>query len=196
MKMCKRCGAANGDSGKFCVECGAPLESRSNRNGGAQGQSRGNMYGGAQGQSRGNMYGGAQGEDFYGGYSDRGPDRSANAQEEIIYTDVAPRSIAVSVILTIVTCGIYFFYWMYHLNNEINEMAQEPMATGGGTVVVLSLVTCGIYTLYWYYKMGERCDYIAQTHTSNNVLYLILGIFGLGIVSVALMQDTVNRALS
>ena len=116
--------------------------------------------------------------------------------EEIIYTDVAPRSIALSVILTIVTFGIYGLFWMYHLNNAINEMAQEPMATGGGTVVVLSLVTCGIYTLYWYYKMGERCDYIAQTHTSNNVLYLILGIFGLGIVSVALMQDTVNRALS
>jgi hypothetical protein len=43
--------------------------------------------------------------------------------------------------------------------------------------------------------MGEKCDYIAQTHTSNNVLYLVLGIFGLGIVSIALMQDTINRVL-
>ena len=28
-----------------------------------------------------------------------------------------------------------------------------------------------------------------------NVIFLILGIFGLGIVSVALMQDSVNRVL-
>ena len=83
----------------------------------------------------------------------------------------------------------------YRLNDEINELAQDEMAPGGGLVIILTVLTCGIYGLYWYYRMGEKCDYIAQTHTSNNILYLVLGIFGLGIVSIALMQDTVNRVL-
>ena len=115
--------------------------------------------------------------------------------EEIIYTDVAPRSIALSVILTIVTFGIYGLFWMYHLNNEINELAQDPTAPGGGLVLFLFIITFGIYGLYWYYKMGEKCDYITQSNGSSNVIFLILGIFGLGIVSVALMQDSVNKVL-
>ena len=97
--------------------------------------------------------------------------------------------------LSFVTCGIYMLYWIYRLNDEINELAQDEMAPGGGLVIILTVLTCGIYGLYWYYRMGEKCDYIAQTHTSNNILYLVLGIFGLGIVSIALMQDTVNRVL-
>ncbi|MER2027335.1 MAG: DUF4234 domain-containing protein [Lachnospiraceae bacterium] len=124
-----------------------------------------------------------------GSDADRGP------KEEIIYTDVAPRSIPISIILSFVTCGIYMLYWIYRLNDEINELAQDETAPGGGLVIILTVLTCGIYGLYWYYRMGEKCDYIAQTHTSNNILYLVLGIFGLGIVSIALMQDTVNRVL-
>ena len=122
-------------------------------------------------------------------------DTSRGPKEEIIYTDVAPRSIPISIILSFVTCGIYMLYWIYRLNDEINELAQDETAPGGGLVIILTVLTCGIYGLYWYYRMGEKCDYIAQTHTSNNILYLVLGIFGLGIVSIALMQDTVNRVL-
>jgi len=115
--------------------------------------------------------------------------------EEIIYTDVAPRSIAISVILTIVTFGIYGLFWMYHLNNEINELAQDPTAPGGGLVLFLFIITFGIYGLYWYYKMGEKCDYITQTGNHSGIIYLILGLLGLGIVATALMQDAINRVL-
>ena len=153
MKMCGHCGSGNDDNSRFCIHCGAPLETRS------------------------------------GSDADRGP------KEEIIYTDVAPRSIPIAIILSFVTCGIYMLYWIYRLNDEINELAQDETAPGGGLVIILTVLTCGIYGLYWYYRMGEKCDYIAQTHTSNNVLYLVLGIFGLGIVSIALRQYTVNRVL-
>ena len=168
MKMCGHCGTGNDDSRKFCIHCGAPL-----------------MTNNASGQQRQNAGSQEQG----GGYETRSP------KEEIIYTDVAPRSIPMAIILSFVTCGVYMLYWIYKLNDEINELAQDETAPGGGLVIILTILTCGIYGLYWYYRMGEKCDYIAQTHTSNNVLYLVLGIFGLGIVSIALMQDTVNRVL-
>lgn len=170
MKYCIRCGTANTDTAKFCVECGTPLDTQ---------QSAGP-------QDR-NTAGGCQNAAFQSG----GPD----GREEVIYTNVMPRSIPVAIILSIVTCGIYFLYWMYMINNEVNELAQDPMAPGGGIVILLSIVTCGIYSWYWYYKMGEKCDYITQSNSSSNLIFLILGIFGLGIVSVALMQDSVNRVL-
>lgn len=167
MKICGHCGSGNDDSSKFCVHCGAPLITKSE-----SGRERQN--GGSQRQ---------------GGYSAGSP------KEEIIYTNVAPRSIPAAIILSFVTCGIYMLYWIYMLNDEINKLAQDETAPGGGLVILLIVLTCGIYGLYWYYRMGEKCDYIAQTHTSNNILYLVLGIFGLGIVSIALMQDTINRVL-
>ena len=180
MKYCIRCGTANTDTAKFCVECGTPLDTQQS----AGPQDR-NTAGGYQN-------GGFQNSEFQGGgFQDGGP----NGREEVIYTNVMPRSIPVAIILSIVTCGIYFLYWIYMINNEINELAQDPMAPSGGIVILLSIVTCGIYSWYWYYKMGEKCDYITQSNGSSNVIFLILGIFGLGIVSVALMQDSVNKVL-
>lgn len=109
------------------------------------------------------------------------------------------RSIALCIVLSIITCGIYGIYWMYVLNEEINSLSGEPNATGGGLVILFTLITCGIYSWYWLYKMGERSDTIKQNMgmpaSSSAVLYLIFGIFGLGIVAYALMQDTINKAV-
>ena len=209
MKYCGRCGSGNADTARFCVECGAPLDTQQgtgqqsqdsggyDRSGGFQNggyQNGGFQNGGFQNgsfQNGGFQIGGFQN----GGFQNRSFQDGGNGREEIIYTNVAPRSIPVAIILSIVTCGIYLLYWMYMINNEINDLAQDPMAPSGGIVILLSIVTCGIYTWYWYYKMGEKCDYITQSHSSSNVIFLLLGIFGLGIVSIALMQDAVNRVL-
>lgn len=172
--MCGHCGRGNDDNNKFCMNCGAPLQT------GGEDSTRQNSDTGSNGTRQSRSYGD-------GGY--RGP------QEEIIYTDVAPRSIPLAVILSFVTCGIYYLYWIYRLNDEVNEMARDETAPGGGLVLLLIILTCGIYSFYWFYKMGEKCDYIAQTNTSNNIVYLLLSIFGLGIVAAALIQDTINRAL-
>ena len=81
-------------------------------------------------------------------------------------------------------------------NDDINLLSGEVNATGGGMVVLLSIVTCGIYALYWYYKMGERTDRIKGSQEgSTGLIYLLLAIFGLSIVSVCLIQDTINKVL-
>ena len=164
-KICGHCGTANDAENKFCTSCGAPLEEK---------------------------------EAFRGGYSEGAYGRGGRmngADEEIIYTSVAPRSIALCIVLTIVTFGIYGFVWMSRLNNDVNELAQDPIAPGGGMVVFLTIVTLGIYGLFWLYKMGQKCDEIRQINASSGILYLILGIFGLAIVSYALIQDSINKVL-
>lgn len=99
------------------------------------------------------------------------------------------RNVVTSILLTIVTCGFYGIYWIYALNNDVARMNNEP--EDGGTVVLLSLITCGIYYIFWQYKMGEK---IEQAGGKNDgIVYLILSIFGLGIVSSALMQTEINN---
>jgi len=107
------------------------------------------------------------------------------------------RSIVVCILLSIVTCGIYGIYWMIKLNDELNASAGKPNATSGGTVFLFTLITCGIYGYFWYYKMGENVDAIKTSKglvsSNTGIIYLVLGLFGLGIVNYCLMQDTLNK---
>lgn len=99
------------------------------------------------------------------------------------------RSLATCIILSIITCGIYSFFWIANIHNEFARVNNED--ENGWLVVVLSIVTCGIYGLVWFYKMGSKLEKLGGKNDA--VLYIILAILGLGIVSLALIQVQENE---
>lgn len=107
------------------------------------------------------------------------------------------RNIAVCIVLTLVTCGIYGIYWIVCLTNDVNTVSGDVNGTSGGMVVLLTIVTCGIYGIYWAYKLGEKLDFTKNNRgipsSNSGVLYLILQIFGFGIIAYALMQNELNK---
>ena len=109
------------------------------------------------------------------------------------------RNIALCIVLSIVTCGIYGIYWMIVLANETNVASGHAQdGTSGGIVFLLTLVTCGIYGIYWAYKQGEKINEAKAmrnmpSDSNAGVLYIILEIFGLGIIAYALMQNELNK---
>lgn len=109
---------------------------------------------------------------------------------------IEKRNIAVCIILSIVTCGIYGIYWFIKLNDDTNT-ASNTFGTSGGMVFLLTLITCGIYGIYWAYKQGEKIDAAKNSRgipsSNSGILYLILTIFGLSIVAWALMQSELNQ---
>lgn len=106
------------------------------------------------------------------------------------------RNIAVCIILSLVTCGIYGIYWFIVMTNDVNS-ASGVEDTSGGVAFLLTLVTCGIYGWYWAYKMGEKLDKAKNDRnipsSNSGVLYLILCIFGLSIITYALIQNDLNK---
>ena len=110
---------------------------------------------------------------------------------------VQNRNIAVCIILSIVTCGLYGLYWMACLANDVNTVSGRQGDLSGGMVVVLSIVTCNIFHLYWAYTAGEKIDTARQAHgmpsQSSGLIYLLLALFGFGIVAWALMQNEPNQ---
>ena len=52
------------------------------------------------------------------------------------------RNIAVCIVLTLVTCGIYGIYWIVCLTNDVNTVSGDVNGTSGGMVVLLTIVTC------------------------------------------------------
>lgn len=107
------------------------------------------------------------------------------------------RNIGLCILLSILTCGIYSLYWFVVLTDDVNRLDADVQNTSGGTALVLALVTCGIYSLYWMYKQGEKIDNVKTSRgiaaSSSGIVYLLLGVFGLGIVAYALMQSEINK---
>ena len=62
--------------------------------------------------------------------------------------------------------------------------------------LLLTLVTCGIYGIYFSYQMGKYMVKAGENYNvkieDNSILYLILTIFGFGIVSYCLVQNDLN----
>ena len=110
---------------------------------------------------------------------------------------VAKKDIIVTIILSIVTCGIYGIIWFINLTDDTNVVAQDTNSASGIVAFVLTIVTCGIYGIYWYYNLGKKLYIAGQKNgvptQDNSLLYLILGLFGLGIVVYVLAQQELNN---
>lgn len=107
------------------------------------------------------------------------------------------REIALAIILSFVTCGIYGIYWFIVMTDDINRVSGDENGTSGGMAFLFSLLTCGIYTFYWNYKMGKQIYEAGRKHgkeiSDNAILYLILSLFGFGIINYCLLQNDLNK---
>lgn len=111
---------------------------------------------------------------------------------------VNQRSVAMAIILTVLTCGVYGLYWFVCITDDLNTLTGEN-DTSGALALVLTIVTCGIYGIYWCYKTGDKVDNLkfkrGFNSTGTSILYLILSIFGFQIIVYALAQDEINRSI-
>jgi hypothetical protein len=99
------------------------------------------------------------------------------------------RNIAWCIVLSFMTCGISMMFWMANITNEFAQENGEE--ANGWMMVFLSFITCGIYFILWNYKMGYKIQRAGGTN--DRILYLILSIFGFGLISIALMQIQENE---
>lgn len=127
------------------------------------------------------------------------PQQQNQYQQQVYNTNmqlIKNRNIAMQVILSILTCGIYGLYWFITMTDESNILSNEKTASGG-MAVLLTLVTCGIYSFYWNYKMGQKLNLAGRKYnksiSDNSVLYLVLSLLGLTIVNYCLIQSDLNK---
>ena len=113
-----------------------------------------------------------------------------------------PRDPALTLVFILLTCGIYYFYFIYVVSQETQNFLDEPDRSPGAEVL-LSILTCGLWNIYWDYQMGQRiaamCVEVGLPVTDNSVLYLILDLIGIGgfasvgLINPVLQQDSLNR---
>lgn len=109
---------------------------------------------------------------------------------------IKEKNIALCVIFSILTCGIYGIYWFITLTDETNDVSGTPTASGG-IAFLLTLVTCGIYGYYWSYKLGEKIDTAKRNRglstSDSGIVYLLLCIFKFDIIAYCLAQNELNK---
>lgn len=94
------------------------------------------------------------------------------------------RSLLVYILLTIVTCGIYAWYFIYKLAKDVNTCCDGDGENTSGLLMflLLSIVTCGIYSYIWFYKLGNRLHKNAPRYgmmfTENGTSVLMWQLFG------------------
>lgn len=111
------------------------------------------------------------------------------------------RNIVMCIVLSIITCGIYAYYWMYQLAqdmyNEQTTGVPGGVSTTPGMTVLLGIITCNIFALYAYYQWGEQISAIyakyGRQQENRGVMYLLLGLLTGGIVPMALLQNDLNN---
>lgn len=109
---------------------------------------------------------------------------------------IKERNLALAIVLTVITCGIYGIYWMVKINDEALKLAGEK-GPSGVVVFLLNIITCGIYGFFWSYKMGVCTDKLkGNSNGYSGILYILLMALGLGIVNYALIQDAINNSVN
>ena len=106
------------------------------------------------------------------------------------------KSVALVIVLSLLTCGIYYYFWIYDTTKNVNTYLEQEFIAPE-IAVLLSVVTCGIYIYVWAFQIGKQLT-LAQRkagmyETDNSVLYLILAIFGFWIIAVGVIQNELNK---
>ena len=104
--------------------------------------------------------------------------------------NIKNRNIIVSIILSIVTCGIYAIYWGYCMGKEALSLVGEEDT--------LTAVLCGLLPFLGFFLLERKltAGYAAQgvEHKDNSILYLILGLVPYcWIVVFYMVQSELNK---
>ena len=114
------------------------------------------------------------------------------------------RDAGLVLLLGVVSCGLYFFYWYYKMYEELSELSgTTPTGNSYGLDLLLTIVTCTLYGIWVDYKISLQLSEIASARgvktqdTSQVVMLLDLAAFVTGFmtnyISSSVHQDQLNK---
>lgn len=109
---------------------------------------------------------------------------------------ITRRNPVLVLIFSMITCGIYYFYWIYQTSEALRPFNRNDNLTPA--LELLLCILCAPYIIYWNYKYGKIIFEVQRElempyPEDNTILYLILSILGLGLVGAIIMQASLNK---
>jgi hypothetical protein len=108
---------------------------------------------------------------------------------------ITERSPLTILLLSLVTCGIYFIVWKYQTTDEL-RLASGDESLNPGMDILLTLVSCGLWSIYASFRNAQKIHQLAQrlgvARSDQSTVVLVLGLFGLMLVNVFILQGEYN----
>lgn len=151
--FCSHCGQQIPDTSKFCPRCGADVSMETKAANTAT-----NMFNSAENELTGAIKDVAT---SVNGGSSAGPAYGERLTDN--------RGLFSYIILSIITLGIYRYYFVWKMAHDVNIACADDGDQTGGLVqyILLSFITCGFYDWYWQYKLANRLASNAPRYGMN-----------------------------
>lgn len=108
------------------------------------------------------------------------------------------RSVITTLLLCMITCGLYYLWLIYSISQEMNELTNTNQ-NNAALDLLLTIITCGFYPIYWFYKISrqiEDCEYDLGMRTSSiALLNVLLSVVQLGIIAMLIVVSEMNRCI-
>lgn len=103
------------------------------------------------------------------------------------------RSIAMDLVLTLVTCGIWNIYVQHQQIIAVNDMLKEQKYNFAHWLI-LTFITCGLYHIYHEWRMmTDIAKVMNSTNELDPIICIVLTAFGLSPVCDAIQQARINQ---
>lgn len=100
------------------------------------------------------------------------------------------RNIITCLLLSVITCGIYCFYWAFTAGREAVSVRDDEDKG------LLEGLLCAVVPFIGFFltekKFAEGCANRGIEHENRSVFYLILGFF-MPIVDLCILQNDLNK---
>lgn len=101
-------------------------------------------------------------------------------------------------LLSFVTCSIYWFFWLFRVDSELNA-ALEREEFNTGLDILLVIVTCGVWVFFVHYKHARAINELQAkvglpVSSDLAILAIVMTLIGfLGLLAPAILQNELNR---
>lgn len=93
------------------------------------------------------------------------------------------RSVAMVIVLSIITFGIYAIVWLVKTKNEMNSQ--------GANIPTGWLLIVPIVSIWWMWKYSGGVEHVTRGKTSQVIAFVLM--FVLGVIGMAIIQDAFNK---
>lgn len=101
-------------------------------------------------------------------------------------------NIALDIILTLITCGIYHLFIQNRKIKALNYILEVPKYSFF-MWLVLTIITCSLYNIYHQYVLTADLEKASNRENSSDpILLAAVSAFGLGIIGDAIFQNKLN----
>lgn len=105
------------------------------------------------------------------------------------------RSVATVIVLTIITCGIYGWYWLYTTSNELHLVSGTKTVDPVVSLLLAIFLGSVGYAIFGYDSAVciDKINENRNVSSDNKIAYILLG-FIIPIVLIGILQNEINRS--